>query len=91
MTHTAQGAQTPYRVWLFHQDIIDALGCDSEVAANVRVLQLISLVQRYASECADCAGTGTTIAQLSADPCDMGDAPCKACADIRAALSKAGV
>jgi hypothetical protein len=58
-----------------------AKDCD-EALANARLWaaapDLLAMVQRYASECAECGG----------EPTDDG-APCPECADIRAAIAKA--
>lgn len=57
---------------------------------------LFAMVERYASECGECNGTG--VVQEFCDASASGishaypgrDQPCSECADIRAAISKAG-
>jgi hypothetical protein len=51
---------------------------------------LLSLVERYASECGKCGGSGTRqflAAYFDGDP--IITATCEACADIRAAIASA--
>jgi hypothetical protein len=50
---------------------------------------LLSLVERYASECS-CGGTGLrTIYNYDGHGSDADDQPCQECADIRAAIASA--
>lgn len=54
-------------------------------------LDLLALARQYASECADCNGTGsrTITTHPGGIEVDNDDQPCEACADIRAAIAKA--
>ena len=56
--------------------------------ANASLIQaapdLLALAKRYASECAECGGTG-----IARDPDTNMGGPCPDCADIRAVLAKA--
>lgn len=63
-----------------------------EVAALVKAApDLLALARQYASECADCNGTGsrTITTHPGGIEVDNDDQPCEACADIRAAIAKA--
>jgi hypothetical protein len=49
---------------------------DAIAARDEEIVKLRAMVERYASECGECAGVGITI----------DDEPCAECADIRALL-----
>jgi hypothetical protein len=71
---------------------VDGEGFDPETLANALLIaaapDLLALARQYASECAECGGTGSV--QQGTDPTG---APamyaCDACFDIRAVIAKA--
>jgi hypothetical protein len=75
-----------------HEVAISAKSCPrGHEIANARLIaaapELLALVERYASECGECGGTGRALVYgpVSA-PGESRD--CEDCADIRAALAK---
>jgi hypothetical protein len=51
---------------------------------------LLAMVKRYASECAECGGTGTKhVKWFNGGIENDGEAPCDECADVRALIAKA--
>ena len=59
----------------------------SQAEANARLIasapDLLAMVERYASECAECDGKGTWVGP------DLHTEPCDTCADLRALIARA--
>lgn len=63
------------------------LGDKATSEANARLIacapDLLAMVERYASECAECDGKGTWVGP------DLHTEPCDTCADLRALIARA--
>lgn len=74
---------------------VEGRGDGAETLANARLIaaapDLLALAQQYASECAECGGTGTveSFADLIGGESVPEREPCDQCADIRAVIAKA--
>ena len=59
----------------------------AEAEPNARLIasapELLAMVERYASECAECDGKGTWVGP------DLHTEPCDTCADLRALIARA--